>query len=57
MIVPPQSAVPLITGAAGVKTVPQLSVIVGTVGAATSAIQSTVVDPAAGSAKVGADTV
>ena len=57
MIVPPQSAVQLITGAAGVNTVPQLSVIVGTVGAATSAIQSTVVDPAAGSAKVGADTV
>ena len=45
------------TGVPGVKTVPQLSVTAGTVGAATSAIQSTVVDPGAGSANVGADTV
>ena len=45
------------TGAPGVKTVPQLSVMVGTTGAITSAIQLTVDDPAAGNAKVGADTV
>ena len=42
MIVPPQSALPDMIGVPGVKTLPQLSVTEGTVGATTSAIQSTV---------------
>ena len=45
------------TGVPGVKTVPQLSLTEGTVGATTSVIQATVELPAAGSVKVGAAMV
>ena len=42
------------TGVPGESVVPQLSITAGTLGAATSAIQSTVVDPDAGDQYVAA---
>ena len=53
-MVPAHAGAALTTGAAGVITLPQLSVTVGGVGAVASAGQATVDEPGAGSVTVGA---
>ena len=57
VIVPAHAGGALTTGAAGVITLPQLSVTTGGVGAVASAGHATVEAPGAGSVTVGAEIV